>query len=382
MGGLKLKGKRVRAGNIDRLTEDTYFPILGMYIPSFRTKMCEQRGTLDNFLLATWGGLGDVVCAEPVLRWALENYKHVEMSLASHHLPLFRHLKFKELWDLNNKKKFPEWQKYFVIKTIAEESNLVWEFMNHMLCNSVDYISLNMFRKQLPIESRIIKLEPESAKIKLNFDELDLFDPNTGLPKKPWCLVHAGKHWQVKTFPKDWWDGVLDSLLSRGVTPILIGANSTIANSMNKDGTPETVGTVDVDTRGCIDLRNRTSLNDLVWLCQNTKVLLSNDSSPIHIAASGQAWIGFVATVKHPDYLMHWRKEKSVFGDDIGEPVYGWRTKDFGKGGVWDIATDCPNNTVPVSVDTVDDETLRSWLPSPEEFAAWAADRARYEYGN
>ena len=371
MGRMKINKLRVRKGNVDRLTEDTYFPIMGMYVPSFRTKMCEQRGTLNNFLLCTWGGLGDVICAEPVLRWALENYKHVDISLGSHHLPLFKHLKFKELWDLNDKKNFPTFQKYFVIKTIAEETNLVWEFMNHMLCNSVDYISLNMFRKQLPIESRTIRLEPGEPKIKLNFDELDLFGPD-GLPKNPWCLVHAGQHWQIKTFPKDWWDRVLDGLLSRGVTPVLIGANSVIHSSKTKDGKHETVGTVDVDTRGCIDLRNRTSLNDLVWLCQKTKVLLSNDSSPIHAAASGNAWIGFVATVKHPDYLMHWRRP-----DDHLPLEYGWRTKNFGKGGAWDIATDCPNNTEVISIDTVEDQVLRSWLPDPEEFASWGADKAK-----
>lgn len=374
MGRLKVAKTRVRKGNKNHLDEDTYFPIMGMYIPSFRTKMCQQRGTLNNFLFATWGGLGDVVCAVPVIQWALENYKHVDISLASHHLSLFKHLKFKETWDLTNKKNFPTWQKYFVIKTICEEKNLVWEFMNHMLCNSVDYISLNMFRKQLPIESRVIRLQPDEPNIKLTPAEWESFGID-GLPRDPWCLVHPGRHWPVKTFPKDWWDSVLRGLIERGVTPVLIGADSIIPTSKLKDGSFETVGTVDVDASHCIDLRNRTSLNDLVYLCQKTKVLLSNDSSPIHIAASGNAHIGFVATVKHADYLMHWRDVGLC--DSFERPVYGWRMKNFGKGGVWDIATDCPNNTVVVSVDTVEDRVLRSWLPDPEEFASWGADRAK-----
>lgn len=363
MGKLKLKAKRVVNGNIDRLNEQTYFNIWGMFIPSFRTKMAEQRGNLNKFLIATWGGLGDVICAEPAIRWAIDNYKNVDFSLASHQLELFRHLKFKETYNLKDKTKYPDWQKYFVFKTIFEESHLQWEFMNHMLCNSVDYVSMNMFRKQLPIKDRVIRLVPNLPDYKIE----------EALPKGvPWCLIHAGQHWQVKTFPKDWWDAVIGALIAQGVTPVLIGANAVIESSVKPDGKKETVGTVDVNAYGCVDLRNRTSINDFVWLCQQTKVLLSNDSSPIHAAASGQAWIGFVATIKHPDYLMHWRTDGSF------DPVYGWRMKDFGRGGVWDLVSDCPNNTEVVGVDTVPDEVLRSWLPDAKEFANWAADHAKY----
>lgn len=330
----------------NQLDEQSYFPIWGMNIPSFRTKMNEDRGNLNRFLIGTFGGLGDVVCAEPAIRYALETFKGIEISLCTHYPQLFEHLKFKDVFDLS-KKQMPNWQKYFVFKTIYEETHLQWEFINHMHCNSVNYSAINMWRGELPLSYREIVLKPKfSPQIA---DKVDF--------SKPFCVVHPGRHWQVKTFPLEWWNAVLYHLLSYGITPVLIGKDVDSAT-----------GTVNVDANHCIDLRNKTSMNDLVWLCQQTKVLISNDSSPIHIAASGDAWIGFVSTLKKGDYLKHFRH---------GE--YGWRTKDFGLGGVWDLFPNsmAGNHTETLCCEEVDPEVLLSWLPEPKEIAIWAVEKAR-----
>ncbi len=166
-------------------------------------------------------------------------------------------------------------------------------------------------------------------------------------------LIHPGRHWQSKTFPAVWWNAIISGLVKKGLNPIIIGAN-----------TDDNRGTVDVDTQGCIDLRNKTSINDLMWLCKNAKVVLSNDSAPIHLAAAGDAWIGFVATCKHPDFITHWRKGQ-----------WQWREKNFGKGGLWDIIDYCPNKENEVSAEFVPPEILESWLPEPEEMVEWATEK-------
>ena len=76
------------------------------------------------------------------------------------------------------------------------------------------------------------------------------------------------------------------------------------------------------------------------------------------------AWIGFIATCKHPDYITHWRNG-----------VWGWRMKNFGKGGIWDLIDYCPNKEQTVSAENVGEENLLSWLPEPKEFAQWAVER-------
>ncbi len=140
--------------------------------------------------------------------------------------------------------------------------------------------------------------------------------------------------------------------------PILIGAN-----------TDDNRGTVDLDPTGCLDLRNQTSLNDLMWILKNAYCLLTNDSSPLHIAAAGRAWIGFIATCKHHDYITHYR-----------QGVFGWRMKNFGRGGIWDYQNYCPNVAQTIEVDKVDPAILDSWLPDPEEFGLWASKKAFEEF--
>lgn len=306
--------------------------------PLFRTAYAVQRGVEKNLIFRTWGGLGDQICAEPTIRYALKMFKDCDISLASEHPELFRHLKFKRVFNL--KEEIPNYDNYYLFDTITapDDSNLVWCFMSHMLTNCVDFPSLCALRLQLPISEKEIILEPKEPENFVNYEGI---------------TIHAGKHWQSKTFPKEFWDAVISAIIRRGVTPILIGAD-----------TDDNRGTVDVNTAGCIDLRNKLSINDSIYHLMNATVLLTNDSSPLHMAAPGDAWIGYIATCKHPDMITHWRK---------GE--WNWREVNFGKGGIWDIVDFCPNKKDKVEAEFIEPELLKSWLPDPEAYANWAVTK-------
>lgn len=308
----------------------------GMMVPSFRTALAVQSGVEKKILIKTWGGLGDQVCAEPTLRFALKTFKGCEVSLASECPELFEHLDFKRTFNLKHERPIEE--NYLVFDTIVPTSHLTWEFMSHMIVNCVDFPSLCAFRCQLPVVDREVILRPSE-----NVDLPYPLDPN-----REWIVVHAGRHWQSKTFPKDWWDAVIDRILSDGFMPILIGAD-----------TDDNRGTVDVNPMGCIDFRGKLQIMETVKLLQrNCSVLLTNDSSPLHMAVSGPAHIQYVATCKHPDYITHWRRGQ-----------WGWRMENMGRGGIWEVMDYCPNKENVVSAENVGDELLRSWLPDPEEFA-------------
>ncbi len=326
------------------------------FLPQFRTTIALQRKVEKNLLFRTWGGLGDQICAEPTIRYALKMFKGCEISLASEHPKLFSHLQFKKQFDLNEVT--PNYDKYLTLETIVppDDSNLVWQFFGHMITHCVDFASMCALRCQLPVADKEIQLsppKPNDARI------VEL----AGSQKH--VVVHAGKHWPSKTFPKDWWDSVLRGLIEAGITPVLIGAN-----------TDDNRGTVDVNVEGCIDLRNQTSIQDSIWLCQRARVLLTNDSSPLHMAAShdpndetsGKTWIGFVATCKHPDYIQHWRKGQ-----------WAWRQKNFGRGGIWDHVNYCPNKESDIEIDKVEEAMLRSWLPEPVEMSEWAIEKVRQD---
>ena len=333
---------------LDPVNDKVQIPIT--HLPLFRTEIAIQAGVEKNLLFRTWGGLGDQICAEPTLRYALQAFKDCEISLASEQPELFGHLKFERVFNLKQER--PIYENYFVFETITppDDSNLVWQFFSHMLVHCVDFPSMCALRSQLPNADKELKIVPERTGLK--FENLSQVIADR-LATEKCVVVHPGRHWQSKTFPKLWWDLVLHDIFAQGVTPVLIGAD-----------TDDNRGTVDVFTGDCIDLRNKLTVMETIYLLQHSKVLLTNDSAPLHMAATGDAWIGFVATCKHPDYISHWRK---------GE--FSWRMKNFGKGGIWDVIDHCPNRASEVSAEAVDPELLKSWLPDPKEFAEWAVSK-------
>ncbi len=311
-------------------------------MPEYRTALAIQREVERNLLFKTWGGIGDQICAEPTLRFAFSKFNGCEISLASEMPELFSHLPFKDVFDL--KKHKPHEDRYLTFNTIVSPTtDLTWQFMSHCLINCVDFPSLCALRLQLPVKDREIILKPPTPTSSL--ENLPAFDKSV--------YVHAGRHWPSKTFPKDWWDAVITGLLRCGIVPVLIGGD-----------TDDNRGTVDVDTSGCVDMRNKLSISDSIWLLQRCQVLLTNDSAPLHMAASGNAWIGFIATCKHPDYIGHWRH---------GE--WMWQEENLGKGGMWDLVDFCPNKEQEVSVEFVDEAILRTWLPEPMKVVEWTLNK-------
>lgn len=315
-------------------------------IPRARTTIATSMGVETNIIFKTWGGLGDQICAEPTLRFAADRFPKdgCNVSLASEHPELFEHIKFTNVFDL--KECQPNYDKYFPFETIQPPNTLVWQFFGHMLVNCVDFPSQCALRMQLPIAEKEIHLsskKPDDSKF--TPEELEVL-------AKPYICVHPGRHWQSKTYPKWFWDRHLKRMISAGKVPVIIGAN-----------TDDNRGTVDIDPTGCVDLRNRLSIAESVWLLQHAAVLTTNDSAPLHMAASGDAWIGYVATCKHPDLITHWRHGQ-----------WSWKMQNHGKGGIWEVTPYCPNKMSTYEVENVGDKLLE-WLPNPEEFAEWALQK-------
>ncbi len=328
------------------LSNDDKVVMFANNLPMFRTDLAVERGVERNLLMRTWGGIGDQICAEPTLRYALKTFKDCKISLASEAPELFSHLSFTNVFNL--RKVQPIWHDYLVFDTIRNQSNedLFTHFVSHMLTNCVDYPALCAFRSQLPVADREVRMA--AAPWSTITENALIIHPRA-------VVVHPGKHWQSKTFPVEWWNDVLDTLIAEDVTPVLIGGDI-----------DDNRGTVNVDTKYCLDLRGKLSLMESIALLKCSKVLLTNDSAPLHMAVDSEAWIGFVATCKHPDLITHWRRGQ-----------WGWRMQNHGKGGLWDVVDFCPNRSSELSAENVGDDRLRSWLPSPNDFAMWAVEKLR-----
>lgn len=293
---------------------------------------------------------GDQICSEPALRFALKNFKNKFNYLATNRPEFFQHLQFKKVYDLRKADPAWEYHLYFPLMRPVDTSNISWQFLAHLQTHCVDYPSICAFRSQLPNKDKEIILKPNTPTNPLVLD----------LPKT--IVLHPGRSWPTKTFPPDFWQAVINEIIKVGIKPAVIGADVVITqDTYSKRGIVN-----ELDLSGCINLTNKMPIMDTVWYLQRSPVLLTSDSSPLHMAASqdSDCWIGFIATAKHPDLITHWRKGQ-----------FGWRMKNFSKSGCWDYLDYSPHIKQGVDVSSVPEETLRSWLPDPVEYAQWAIDK-------
>lgn len=307
-------------------------------IPGLRYAMALGAG-IRQIMMTTWGGLGDQVCGEPALRYAFKLYPDYKISLYTSFPELFKHMPFQKIYskDQQHQLKDDEW---LTLHTNSPHNNMSRDFLAHHFTQCVDFSTLCAFQRQLPLKDRHVQLQG---------DKMEQTQP---------IVIHPGRHWQSKTFPKSWWNGVIKWIVDEfGPENVCI-----VGKDIDKD-----TGTVDVDTAGAIDLRNKLSLRELVTVCKAAKVILTNDSAPLHIGAAGDAWVLFVASCKESEHLLHWRYGK-----------WAWRMEALELDGLWNHIDTRPVRETPLSIDTMPNWLLYQLLPTPYD----VLERVKAAYEN
>jgi hypothetical protein len=312
-------------------------------IPSYRTTKALEMGTENDWLVTITGGLGDRICAEPTLRYILNNMPDIRLSIQTDTPELFSHLDFYRVFAGNET---IATSKYYHCQNVYPDKSLAWEFYSHAITHPVDYTSLAILRMQLPVAYRQIQLPMLMAESDLAH-EASLYHNET-------IIVHPGKHWPSKTLPKDYWQQVIDDL-KHDFRVVLVGKKI-----------DDNVGYVDVSGKDTLDLRDRLSLNDFLYVVFNASFVLTNDSAPIHIASAkaSTAHIGFFAGPKHPDYLYHWR-----YG------YFGWRMSDLSLDGYYNHVSVNPISKNKVTIDDMDQRLWDSFLPAPKDVVSWFKEK-------
>lgn len=317
----------------------------GINFPSWRVNRAAKAGVIKNILFVCWGGMGDQICCEPTIREIFQRYSMCDISIATDFPELFSNLPFKKIYDLQKER--PVWADYFCLYGQCNPSTLVWQFLQHGEMNGVDFSSVMALRAILPHNEKDLRF---------NYDI-----PSDSMARKVvasrdlgarYVAIHAGRTWETRTFPKDWYDEIASLCFGQKLFPILIG------------GDCHGKGTVDVDARITIDLRGKLSIQETCWLLQRIP-LITNDSAPMHMAASGSQKIAFLATARKSDYIAHWRK------NEHGTNEWMYNMKDFARGGIWQHLDHTPGSQKIQGLDKIDEETLRTWLPAPKEIVDW-----------
>jgi FkbM family methyltransferase len=233
-----------------------------------------------------------------------------------------------------------------ILKTIpAPEESTIWQTWSHISGHTSDYAAICTLHRQLPDDCRDIKMPASLEGL------VEAMDVAGGL-REDMILVHPGKGWASKTFPKEWWEAVVAGLQSEGKKVGVIG------QSISDDQ-----GYIDINIpEGVVDFRNLLSLDGLISLIAISNMVISNDSAPIHIAGAFKKNILLIATCRHPDYILPYRQ---------GSKHY--KAFAFAKKltiDEWDLS---PTKIFKESADVIKGNIL-DYLPTPDEVVAKAVE--------
>jgi len=287
----------------------------------------------QNIAIAVSAGMGDQLCAEPVIRYTQKIYPDAKIFIISHFKRLFEHLDI-PIYD------YDEWKglkdAVLTMHSCPDDEQSQTD-LSHVLFHPTDFASLSMIKRTLPVKDKTIKMKVDIE------DVSSIVDMLKDKPSdKKVVLVHAGKWWPSKTFPVEWWQKVVDKL-SEKLTVVLIGKY--IENKQGyqpvkcpKDG---------------MDFRDITSLGEMIALISLSKVTLTNDSSPVHIAGAFDNWLVAIPTCKHPDHMIPFRNG-----------VQTYKTKVLYKELLLDDLEIRHTESYPDNIDKVPDgKTLYDYLP-------------------
>lgn len=281
------------------------------------------------------GGLGDQVCVEPVIRYLKETvYRDDDVIVTTHYPELFKHLKVRTA--LKGEAMAEPGHTYFSIK-LPPDSN-TYAVNNHILTHPVEAASLAAFKGQMP---------PEAKTIQLKGDRLSGYLENVSERS---VLIHAGKSWQTKTFPNYFWERIIHGLIRENIPVALIGKK-----------VDEQFGYVEIakfDSLMVHDLRDKLSLGELISVIGNAKKgLISNDSSPVHIAGAFENPIHLITIAKAGYRILPFRRGAQTFKANV-----------YGKLLPFQFESNCPYE---VRVDRATEEEIINHLPNPEKLVEW-----------
>jgi FkbM family methyltransferase len=295
------------------------------------------------------GGMGDQLAAEPVVRFTMEHmFKDVKTNyvIVTNWTRFFTHLNVpcveRTIYEAHPRYDTP----VKVLKTIpAPDESSLWQHWSHISGHTTDYAAISTIHRILPDENRDIHL---SASIEGLCEIMDI----AGGQKPDMVLVHPGRGWDSKTFPANWWEAVIKGLIAEGKTVGIIGQQINDEQGYVKIEVPE----------GAIDFRDILSLDGLIALIATSNTLISNDSVPVHIAGAFDNNIILIATCRHSDYILPYRKGSK-----------GYKSFAFKKKltiDEWDLS---PTMIFKESADVVKGNIL-DYLPTPEEVVAKAIE--------
>lgn len=293
-----------------------------------------------NIVINVEGGMGDQICAEPVIRRIRDHvYKDGNIVVMTDFPDVFTHIKLPVY--KKNEKDTPTFPNFFKINTMNSPEHKSWEHMSHALCHGVDFAALQCLRGTLAAKDKTIQLE-------YSFHDIAVVSEACGANLEDLVLLHPGRGWDSKTFPADVWESWLDALIADGKRVAVIGKHISKEQGI--------VEIPNLDKKNCYNFINKFNFKQTLALIAHAKVLISNDSAPVHMAGAFDNWIGLIATCKHPELILPYRN---------GSVWYKARALEKKK--MYEEFNNQPSQVDGATIDFIPTGDIRPYLPTSEE---------------
>ena len=252
------------------------------------------------------GGLGDQVCAEPVVREIRRFHPWDFLIIESHWPDLWKDLKGYTVDESVSSGK-ADWfvsRPDTLVYTTYGNFNVTLQLggMTHPNMSSTDLSSHLAITRPLP---------PEKRNICLGFSP----DVESSMLEKVGCsrewlqeaiVLHPGLTWPTRTLKTEVWNGLIDEFIKRNKHVVVIGQGSHSYPGPLRQG--ESIGVLNVEIPDAvIDTRDRLTVKETLSLLSIARLLISNDSAPIHLAGATDIWIAGMCTTKHTHFVFPYR---------------------------------------------------------------------------
>ena len=97
-------------------------------------------------------------------------------------------------------------------------------------------------------------------------------------------------------------------------------------------------------------------------LVSQARVLVSNDSGPVQVAGAFDGWVGAIATLRRPEYVLPWRNGSQF-----------WRAANLQRQAMYEDYFQRPSGGDTPHLDVCSERRLRECLPMPEAILAFVS---------
>jgi ADP-heptose:LPS heptosyltransferase len=217
-------------------------------------------------------GLGDTICATPVLRKLYNSYGR-KIAVITLHPDIFRNNKYvSELYHPDNSDKNVINERYEVLNSFNAP--------NQTDCRGV-------VQKHNAIDIR--QFHAISLGFMLSDYEMDMdYTPNSyeeieGLPEK-YVLIHPVQTWNSRTWSHEKWKALTQLLNDNGIAVVSTGKDSSEIGNFNVQKP-----VFNFDIKLGLNLLNKCSISQTWWLVQKSLCMITMDSGLLHLAGTTDA---------------------------------------------------------------------------------------------